>query len=182
MSVQSPTEVAEALHGLEPGFLPFPIFTEVARLVVTPCLELVCFRVGPDGTIQVLLTKRGADDPNWPNQLHSPGTVIRATDVNDDGTFSSAIGRIVRQELGDMELRTAPKLVTHLFHHVKRGVEIGFVHWVVVGSAPDHCEFYDVTALPDNLIEHHYKVIATALSGYSAEFSEADLLPRMFDN
>jgi len=182
LSVQTPDEVAEALHGLEPGFLPFPIFTQVARLVVTPCLELVCFRVAPDGNIQVLLTKRGADDPNWPNQLHSPGTVIRATDVTENGSFDTAISRVVRQELGNMELRTNPKLVTHLFHHVKRGVEIGFVHWTVVSSAPDHCEFYDINKLPDNLIEHHHKVIATALSGYRAEFSEADLLPRVFDN
>jgi len=174
-SSHSTDKLATELSILEAGFLPLAIFNQIARLTVTPCLELVCFRMTEDKIVQALLTRRNANDPHWPNQLHNPGTVIRATDVDVNGTFNRAINRIVKNELGNVEFQTAPRLVTHIFHQVKRGVEIAFIHWAIISSASDYGEFYDVTSLPNDLIDHHRKVIATALIGYSAESSRPSL-------
>jgi hypothetical protein len=150
------------LKRLEPGKLPLPVFLEIARLNVIPIIEIVPLRK-KDGKIQVLLTKRDDNDPNWPGMYHTPGTVVRASDVNSE--YNEAFGRILEGEL--VGLRTSePVFVYPLLHKVKRGMESSLVFWVEVKEDPKIGEFFDIDSLPENIIDTQVEFIKKAAEDY----------------
>ena len=79
MTKEETNKLVELLKQIEPGFLNFDVFIQIARLVVLSIIEFVPLRIKGD-KIEVLLLSRGGDDPIWPNELHVPGTVIRPTE------------------------------------------------------------------------------------------------------
>lgn len=145
------TNTAEMLQKLSPGFLPLPIFYQVARLTVTPTVELVPLRMH-EGHLQVFLTQRPKDDPVWPSMLHVPGSVIRATDTKE--TFSDVLDRILHNELHDPQIESKPHFFTYLFHQVKRGAEIAFIHYTFLLETPKNGSFYFIHDLPSSLVSH----------------------------
>ena len=149
---------------LEPGFLPTPIFLQVVRLVVTPTVEMVPFRKTQEGTIQVLLTKRDKDDPNWPGMYHVPGSVLRATDAKL--SFRDAFDRILNGEIKGIHVLTGPIFVQYLFHQVKRGAELPMIHWIEVQGEIPEGTYFDIEKLPENIIDHHPLLIKKALEHF----------------
>ena len=139
-------QIVGQLGKLQPGFLPFELFLQVARLVALPILELVPLR-RIEGRIEVLLLERGANDLLWPGMLHIPGTVIRAT----DNSAGDAIGRIRQDELAGLKF-TTPKLIKTDFHKSRRGSEVAQVYCTEVQEVPKTGRFYDVGKLPGNLV------------------------------
>jgi hypothetical protein len=158
-------EVVRILSRLEPGYLPLPLFLAIARLTATSVIEVVPLRV-MNGNVQVLLTKRPDDDPNWPGMLHTPGTVVRSSDT--EGDYSSAFKRILEDELASVELDGQPQFVTSLLHKVKRGMEDANVYYVVVKGSPTAGEFYDVDTLPENVVDTQIDMIHLAASKLSS--------------
>ncbi|HSX07389.1 MAG TPA: hypothetical protein VLG11_00685 [Candidatus Saccharimonadales bacterium] len=153
---------AQVLQKLEPGFLPFPIFHEVARLTTTPIVEIVPLRTH-QGRTEILLLKREADDPVWPGKLHAPGTVLRATD-----TLQSALKRVCDDELQGVQV-TEPKFVTNILHHSGRGMEAPQIYWVeVLGDASGVGQFYDADDLPEDLVRSQLDFIPQAVRAYQA--------------
>jgi hypothetical protein len=155
--------VVDALKKLEPGFLPLPIFHEVTRLTATPIIEVVPLRRAAE-KVEILLLKRDNDDPVWPNQLHAPGTVLRATD-----SIESALERITSKELTGIKV-SKPKFVTNVLHHSGRGMETSQVYWVNVENAAKVGQFYDVEQLPENLVKTQLDFIPQAIKDYKAKF------------
>jgi hypothetical protein len=152
MSLPSQEEIttaAEILSRLKPGFLPQDIFLQVTRLTVSPTVEVVPFRIY-DNRLQVLLIKRSDDDPNWPNMLHTPGTVILSTDK--EGSYISALQRVIKDELGSVALAGKPQYVESVFHMVNRGMEDAKVFYVEVLGVPPEGTFYDIDKLPSNIV------------------------------
>lgn len=109
---------AACLEKLEPGRQPLPLFTQLARLVVTSTVEIVPFK-GTCESPKVLLAKRSDDDPWWPGQWHLPGTVLlttdKAFDVHDYETpvdrlyndeFHGSISRVGSVTIFDSQRRT----------------------------------------------------------------------------
>src|SRR5207248_4789571 len=82
--------IVRGLSKLQPGRLPLDVFLEVARLTVTPVIEIVPI-CRQDGILRVLLMKRSDDDPIWAGLWHTPGTVIRAFDE----TLGDGIDRLL---------------------------------------------------------------------------------------
>jgi hypothetical protein len=169
----TPEEIAQAvkvLEKLKPGFLPFELFNEVARLVTTPTIELAPLRTREDGKVEVFMTQRPGDDPFWPSEWHVPGTVIRSTD--EEGDFSTAMQRLKDSELmHSLQMKTDPVFVGHEFWQVKRGRELPFQHYVEVSPVEGvelPGKFFPVDELPDTTIDHHRKVIANAVAAYKA--------------
>ncbi len=154
------SKTKNTLAQLEPGRLPFDIFTEVCRLTVTPVLEIVCFRKGNLGTIEVALLKRPANDPNWPNMYHVPGAVITPTDVHVG--LEGVIDRICTEKLS-IDKVNKPKFIMNDLCKVKRGVELAVVFAIEVEGEIAGGKFHDVDALPDDLIEGHDTFISQAL-------------------
>ncbi|MDB5184918.1 MAG: hypothetical protein JWN38_726 [Candidatus Saccharibacteria bacterium] len=161
MSDEDIAKAAELLARFEPGFLPYPVFEQIARLVALPILEFVPLRAH-NGVIEVLLIARPEDDAYWPGLLHTPGTVIRATDVHtEDMQNWPAIDRILHDELQDTEVG-APRYVGSILHNSKRGAEQAQLYWVEVIGEPKVGNFYNVKALPDGLIDSQVAFIVEA--------------------
>lgn len=175
--------LVEGLLGrLAPGFLPLPVFNQVARLVTTPTVEIVPIRDGQEGGPEVFMTQRAADDPHWPGQWHVPGTVIRSTDTMDH-RFTSGInldkvfGRLHKSEmLGQLTLLGPERFVGTNFWGVERGVEFSPYFYVPVAAAVPDDEltvgrFFPGDELPDNTISHHAIFIPRAVEAYRQDKS-----------
>lgn len=158
-------QTVEVLKKLEPGFFSYDIFVQLARLVVMPIIEIVPLRMTGLGSVEVLLLSRGSDDPIWPNMVHTPGTVIRATDDEDD--MFGAFKRILETELGGTKI-SVPYFVGSIFHHSRRGAEQAQVYWVEVLESPRVGKFYSMSALPDNLIALQRGFMEQAARSYAA--------------
>lgn len=151
-------QATELLKGLEPGFLPYPIFEQVARLVALPILELVPYRF-KSGRIEILLLERSGNDRFWPNMLHTPGTVIRATDLNEQThSLQAAFDRLVHDELGDVRLGP-PMFIASLLHESKRGTEQAQVYCAELLEEPKVGRLFSVQDLPENLIAQQHDFI-----------------------
>jgi len=162
----SPEDLAKAvevLSRLQPGKIPVEVFIQIARLTVLPILEVVPVRLGQDGRPQVLLTERDASDPIWGGMLHTPGTVLRPSDV--EGSNTGAFGRILKDELNGLEVGE-PVRVESIFHKVKRGTEQAEVYYVEVYGELQNGQFYDADNLPANVVDTQLDFIRNAVASY----------------
>jgi hypothetical protein len=156
---------ASLLKTLEPGFLPYPIFEQVARLVCLPILEFIPLRKVGD-RIEVLLIERPKNDSLWPNVLHTPGTVIRATDLNQDqDTNWPALDRILHEELLDTKV-SSPHYVGSILHESKRGVEQAQLYWIEVLGEEKVGAFYNAESLPENFMESQRAFVNAAVASF----------------
>lgn len=153
-------KLVELLSKFKPGFLPYPVFEQVARIVALPIVEFVPLRL-KDGKVEVLLIPRDNNDPHWSGMVHTPGTVIRATDLNSEEGNYPAFKRIIHDELKDTSIGP-PHYVGSILHESKRGVEQAQLYWVEVLGEPNIGVFYSVDALPDNLIKSQENFIKEA--------------------
>lgn len=161
LSDEQVARLAVALEQLEPGFLPRPIFDQIARLITLPVVEFVPLRRGSEGVVEVLLLKRPDDDPFWPGLLHTPGTIVRATDLRPEADNEQAFNRIAHDELKDTKI-SRPHFVGSMLHKSKRGTEQAGLYWVKVTSDPQIGEFYLVDNLPPGLIDSQVVFIRAA--------------------
>jgi len=155
--------VTAILSKLQPGLMPFDIFHQFARIAVLPIVEVVPLRL-KDGHVEVLLVRRGADDPIWPSKLHTAGTVLRATDEAD--SFKTAFERI-QTELGGTII-SEPVFVMNSFNGLGRGREYSAIHWAECLEEPKVGAFYPVDALPADLVEGQRPFITAAAAAFAA--------------
>jgi hypothetical protein len=151
----------EVLSKLEPGFLPFSIFHQIARLTTTAIIEIVPLKL-QNSKIEILLLERETDDPVWPSQLHIPGTVIRATD-----SLEEVFQRISDKELNGINISSA-KFVTNILHHSGRGMEASQIYWIDIKENPTIGKFYDIDNLPQELVKSQLDFIPQAIEDYKA--------------
>lgn len=155
-------QLVALMKKLEPGFLPYDIFVQIARLGTLPILEFVPLR-GKSGQVEVLLLHRGKDDPIWPDMEHTPGTVVRATDTEKD--IYLAFDRILNDELKGTEV-SGPHFVGSILHKSRRGTEHSQVYWIEVVGEPKVGKFYLANKLPANLIESQTRFIKAAVTSF----------------
>jgi hypothetical protein len=157
------SSAAEILSKLRPGYLPFSIFLEITRLVTTSIVEIVpLFKEGDK--IYVLLTRRSEDDPNWPNKLHTPGTVVRATD--EEGNYESAFSRILQDELRGIAIIGKPVFVEPMLHKVNRGMEDAKIFYVELAEKPNLGEFHNSEDLPEDIVDTQVAFIKLAVDKF----------------
>ncbi len=145
MSGNDQQQLVDLLKQVEPGFIPHDIFVQVMRLVTSNVVEWVPFRWAGDGTLQVLLVQRDADDEFWPNAYHLPGVVVRPGDTAD-GTLNTCFERI-HTEIGGVHT-TDPAFV---FVHQRKSIrcwESVQVHYVEVQDDPVVGQFFALDDLP----------------------------------
>ncbi len=151
------------LKKLSPGFLPYDIFLQVARLTVLPIIEFIPLRK-INGIVEVLLLRRDSDDSLWPNELHTPGTVIRTTDLDSDNHL--AFKRILEDELASTKV-TEPYYVGSNLHKSRRGAEQAQIFWVEVLEEPKAGKFYNVNALPKEMMQSQVSFVKLAADSFS---------------
>lgn len=158
------TNTVNLLKQLSPGFLPYSIFEQVARLVALPIVEFIPLR-SCGGQTEVLLIARPDEDPLWPGMLHTPGTVIRATDAGDAQTNWQAFERIMHDELRGVSINK-PHYVGSLFHSSKRGAEQAQLYWVEVVAETKIGRFYRASDLPAELMDSQRAFILEAVRNF----------------
>lgn len=122
-----------------------------------------------EGKLYVLLIERDSDDPHFKDQVHSPGSMLRATDYKGEGlaAFQDPIARACQEVNFDSE-NIRPKFAGFLSHNTSRGAELAMV-FVCLYEDPvfdgdqRRNDWYQVDQLPRNIISHHRAVIRTAV-------------------
>jgi hypothetical protein len=159
-------QAVKILERLQPGMLPPAIFLEIARLTVTPILEIVPLRLTEDG-VKVLLLKRDEDDPIWAGKLHTPGTIIRANDKEND--FTDAFERILKKELSGTALVANPIYVERIFHEQKRGRELAEVYYVEIQGELLVGKLYDADNMPPGIVDTQIPFIENAVNKFKKD-------------
>jgi len=162
--MNSPTEkeiieTALTLSKIQPGRLPLSIFNEIARIVVTPVIELVPLYKDASGEVYVLLFQRSADDLHWPGMYHIPGTIVLASD--NAGKHEDAIQRIIQSKLNKVNINKII-FVESTLCKVNRGMELAIVYSVNLSDRPDVGSLYKLSNLPSDLIEGQRNFILAA--------------------
>lgn len=159
LSADEEKVLVELLGKLKPGFLPYEVFIQVARLVVLSIIEFVPFRLNAENEVEVLLLEREMDDAIWPGELHTPGTVVRPTDT--EGKIYLAFERILKDELLGTQV-SEPHYVGSSLNKSKRGMEQAQIFWVEVLGHPKIGKFYGVDNLPTEFMESQRKFVMQA--------------------
>lgn len=159
--MDDPNDIARALAAYQPGFLPYPIFEQIARLVALPILEVIPLRLNRQNKVEVLLLEREPGDTLFPNMVHTPGTVIRATDNNPGDGQWQPLTRILEDELKGAAVGPI-NYVGSMLHESRRGVEQAQLYWVEVLAEPAVGVLYPVDSLPANIIESQIDFIQLA--------------------
>jgi hypothetical protein len=154
--------LASLLAKLDPGFLPPPIFYQVARLTVTPIIEIIPLHYELGGKIDVLLLQRDQNDPIWPGKWHVPRTVVRASD-----DAASPFVRILSDELANTP-SSQPVFVKNVFRNSGRGVEASQIYCVEITGKPTIGELYDIKQLPGTMLESQSVLIPAAVETFLA--------------
>lgn len=161
-------QAAEVIKRLPRGFLPFELFIAIASKVTTPTMEVVPVR-NRDGALEVLLTKRPADDPHWPNCWHLTGTVILATD-NAGPNFSSGVQRVLEDELhGTIKPIGEIVYIGIEFWDVARGRELDHIFYFETNATDENVKegrFFNVNELPESILEHHKVVVQKIVEAF----------------
>jgi len=163
MDSDTTIELAAQLNRYEPGFLPEPLFVSIARLAVLTAIEFIPLRRTTDGTIQVLLFERPDTDPVWPGMLHTPGTVVRPSDV----TLEDGFERLFKDELGNQQSNAPVYIGTDLIHH-KRGSTVTLEYLLQVDQSLGGGQFYDVENIPNRFIPEQRSMVKRAVERFAA--------------
>lgn len=91
LEIHNNQNISEQLCSLEPGKLPREVFEEVARLTVTPVIELIVLVSG-----KILLTRRPFNDTYWPNKYALPGKIIASGDFDTIDQYVASLKNILR--------------------------------------------------------------------------------------
>jgi hypothetical protein len=158
-------ELVKRLSVLKPGFLPYEVFIQIARLVALPIVELVPFRKNSRGEAEVLLLARSKNDEIWPDKLHSPGTVLRADDAEQG--IDTAFQRIQTDELAGTRLGD-PVFVMTQFYQSSRGAEYAQIYFAKVQEEPRAGAFYPIGRLPENIVPEQVGFIKKAAESFQA--------------
>lgn len=112
----------------------------------------------PTGRLDVLLTQRPEDDPNFPGQWHSPGSFIRRREQ-----LYQVFKRILTRELGGTAtILCARPLVPINFFNEPRGHTISWPWIIELEGNPEHGRWFPIDQLPRNLVKTHEQLIPVA--------------------
>lgn len=165
---------ARYLESLQPGFLPYATFLQLARLAVLPTVEIGFVRPSEeteDGA-ELILTQRPASDKHWPNQWHVPGSAVRADDpIRHEHDHEAVVSRVLAEVGGDVEIVGEPKQFDVVRRRGLRGSEITLRLLAVVEGDPERGRFFDAETVlrepPEGgFVETHEAAIASVAAAY----------------
>lgn len=129
------------------------LFYLSARMFGEACIELFIWRKTPGGQTQVYLLPRQKNDPFYAGLFHMPGARKIPTE-----TDSQTLTRAIRETPYSKQINSIQYIKSDTYS-AKRGVEYADVRGLNVAYHKTDPNFYDVDNLPNNMIEHHKKII-----------------------
>lgn len=156
--------VTRLLGKLEPGFLPYSIFTQITRLTTLTTIELVALLDQSDSQIKVFLLQRSDNDDFWPGLWHVPGSVLLPTDTKD--SYKDPLRRIITGDLNEVPLLVPPAYFRNHFRQEARGTMHAVQHWVLLKDVPTVGQLFPVDSLPEQIVPEHIETISIARNEY----------------
>lgn len=151
------TQLISLVDRIQPIISP-ELFNSVLSKFVLVAIETVILRQNDD-KIEVLLTKRDPNDEFYANQWHSPGSILRYSDVHTKGKsieseLTEVFERIEKKEIG-APFRNPPKFIEQRLLDFSRGPNLCLVHAAQIAPrASYNGEFFDVNNLPNDPVIH----------------------------
>lgn len=163
------------LEGLKPGYQEIEIFEQLARLAGLSTVEVLPIRASPQksGKVEVLLVRRSADEPFWPNLLHVAGSIIREDDaIEHSHDYRPAISRAI-EEIGGVVFAHDPVELETIHHRSYRSREVIIRFWAEVSGEPSRGEFYDAEDILNRastlgLLDSHVEMIKQVVAAYQS--------------
>lgn len=145
------------------------VFDALCGAVTTTGIELVVFRHNPDDRrLEVLLHRRPDHDRFYAGQWHTSGTLLQGHETDE-----SAFARLVQDELNEAITRVdrPVQFVTANHFFPARGAEVTRLFAVIIEAYEGPGDWFPVSRLPNNLIEHHKTLLQQALGWYEGQDS-----------
>ena len=166
LTLEEDRRLAELLSKWKGDRISPPVFTELARMIPQPIVEVVLFRKNGE-ILETLLIPRPADDIVWPGMLHTPGAAISTSDFHreDQNPVNGAFERIQRGELNS-DFAYTPTFAGRLHRLGDRGPEVAEVYFSELpeGSHQPHHIWYPVDKLAEHpkFIQHQLEHVTIA--------------------
>lgn len=143
------------------------VFTRIAEKMVLTTVNLVILRFGPNGKLQVLLTRRPDDDICWPRMWHVPGTSFRAKD-NPGNPIGAGdpIKRSLKEDFGTALAGEPIYLGDRFAPPGGRGPEINKIFLGELEGDLPKGVFFNVSDLPKNMVRNQIPWIRMAVKHY----------------
>ncbi|MCH8049745.1 hypothetical protein IH979_03505 [Patescibacteria group bacterium] len=141
-------------HIKKTGIVPAYYFHRFARVYPQAAYELIIFRKSDRG-LEVFLKKRPQDDPEWPNEWHFSGTIVR----NDDK--DEAIWKRLAREHNLEEFSGQPRFAYNEITKNKRCTTLHAIYYLVLDQSYElpAGKIFPVTDLPSPMLEHQIEQI-----------------------
>ena len=179
LTLEQDRQLVELLKLWPGGPISTPAFTELARMIPQPIVEVVVLRKNGD-RLETLLIPRPDDDIVWPGMYHTPGAALRAADFKrDDGNpLNGPFERIQRAELGS-EFNAIPSFAGRIHRLGDRGPEVAEIYvaeLLVDIHSPQNHIWYPVEDLAENpkFIQGQLGHVRLAASKYLESYSGDD--------
>lgn len=164
-------ELTKLLAKWTGGRISTPVFTELAKMIPQPIVEVVIFRLNR-GILETLLIPRPQDDIVWLGMYHTPGAALRASDFHrdDHNPLNGPFERIQHGELNS-EFAYSPIFAGRLHRLGDRGPEVAEVYFTELpeglDAQPNHV-WYPPEQLAENpkFIQHQLAHVMMAAVYY----------------
>jgi hypothetical protein len=132
---------------IDADWVPYPIYRAMSFMAVRFTVELALVKPTKDGSNEVLLIKRPADDEDIPNQWHIPGVGVKQKDpVLHYHDNNAALGRIMTNEVGgDLQIADQPTMLDTVRRVGGGRTEVTTQYWAkVLGGNQENGEFFNM--------------------------------------
>lgn len=138
--------------------MPTVLFTEIARLVSTPLIELLPFSIIKD-ELQIRMIPRPEDDVVWKGQIHVPGNAFRGGE-----NIEPVLQRLFQGELAQKALAGTIGYLGINFHDSERGTEQAHICYFLEKKTNELRvgKLYPVDNLPNKVVPSQLPMIYRA--------------------
>lgn len=170
LTTESRAQLVALLKAMVPQDITMNVMLAIQSRFVLTAIETVILRESSPGNIEVLLLQRSNSDPVWHGAWHSPGSMVRATDITGDEFLGAedAFKRVQNSELG-VTFTRQPEHVATFVHNTDRGKETAIVFVCEVTGEQKTGKFFDVNNLPSTLLSHHTRIINAAVEYFKRQ-------------
>lgn len=175
MSTKKETSIAAEVLSRAESPLPTFLFTEIARLVNTPLIELLPFKI-KGSQLLVRMIPRPKDDIIWKGQIHVPGSAFRPGE-----DIKPVLTRLFQEELEETTIASDINYAGMYFYNGERGTEQAHVCYFLEreNSMRKIGKLYRVNNLPEEVVAAQLPMIYSVADQIISKYALSPLDPSL---